>query len=278
MKLAINYSTPAAELVKSGLIHVDRFKTPNWNWMVDEAKALLPVAIHFDLEAGNGHLDEVNWDEVESLVQNTGTPFINLHLDPKQKHHRQFSVETQRKSEVKTLSESILSDISIVVGRFGPERVILENSPYRGNPGNTMRMSVEPDFINQIVKETGCGFLLDISHAIITAQSLDMDTDEYFERLPTDRIKELHFAGVHKLKGQLIDHLSIRKKDWRWLDWVLEHVLKGNWSTPWLMAFEYGGVGDVFEWRTDPQVMQEQVPILYERVEQLKQSMTLVAD
>ena len=50
------------------------------------------------------------------------------------------------------------------------------------------------------------------------------------------------------------------------LDWVLERIKSGQWASPWLLAFEYGGVGEKFAYRSNPQVIEEQVPQLYERV------------
>lgn len=60
MQLAINYSPRAADLIRSGQIEIDYFKTPDWQWMVDEAKSLRPVAIHFSLEAGNNELKQLD--------------------------------------------------------------------------------------------------------------------------------------------------------------------------------------------------------------------------
>jgi len=47
---------------------------------------------------------------------------------------------------------------------------------------------------------------------------------------------------------------------------VLAQIKSGEWSTPWLMAFEYGGVGTEFEWRSDPNVIVKQVPKILERI------------
>jgi len=54
MQLAINYLSPAARLIEEGKIQVDYFKVPNWDWMIQEAKQLRPVAVHFSFEAGHG--------------------------------------------------------------------------------------------------------------------------------------------------------------------------------------------------------------------------------
>lgn len=266
MYLAINYSPPAAQLIKSGQIDIDFFKTPDWPWMVDEAKELRPVAVHFTLEAGNNGLGQVDWKQLDHLVRITHTPYINLHLDARQKYFPWILTDTASKSDIEQVFKVILSDVMSVVEIFGTERVIVENSPYRGELGNTLRLCVEPEIITRIVDESGCGFLLDISHAIISAAHIGMDSHEYFYKLPVNKLKEMHFAGIHHIKGQWMDHLSILKRDWHWLDWVLAQIKSGEWSTPWLMAFEYGGVGTEFEWRSDPNVIVKQVPKILERI------------
>jgi len=45
---------------------------------------------------------------------------------------------------------------------------------------------------------------------------------------------------------------------------ALGRVRAGAWPAPETVAFEYGGVGPVFEWRTDRGVLAEQVPLLRE--------------
>jgi uncharacterized protein (UPF0276 family) len=266
MLLAINYSPAAAKLVQTGKIDIDYFKTPDWGWMVDEAKSLRPVAVHFTLEAGNTTLGAVNWELIGHLAQATETPYINLHLDSRRERFPDLPVDTIDPSVKKEVMAVMISDVMSVVDRFGPERVIIENSPYRGEAGNTLRPCVEPDMISEVVEETGCGFLLDIAHAFIAAHSMEMDHEEYFSRLPLQNLKEMHFAGIHQLNDQLIDHLSILEEDWHRLDWVLGRIQSGEWNQPWMLAFEYGGVGSEFEWRSDEQVIAEQVPRLLEKL------------
>ena len=151
--------------------------------------------------------------------------------------------------------------------------MIIENSPYRAEEGNTLRLCVLPEMITRVVNETGCGLLLDISHAIISAKSLGIDPDEYISQLPLGKLKEMHFAGIqqNQTTGQWIDHVSIQESDWQWLDWVLDRIHSGECSAPWLLAFEYGGVGEPFEWRSNPEVILEQVPKLYEHIKLCEQ-------
>lgn len=107
--------------------------------MVDEAKNLRPVAVHFTLEAGNEGLGHVNWEAVEHIVKITTTPYINLHLNSEQEHFPGIPANTTNSSDVKRVFAVLQSDVMSVVERFGPNRVIVENSPFRGEAGNTLR-------------------------------------------------------------------------------------------------------------------------------------------
>ncbi len=95
---------------------------------------------------------------------------------------------------------------------------------------------------------------------------MGIDECDYMSQLPVDRLRELHFTGLHDREGYLQDHLEILDTDWPVLDWVLERIRTGQWASPWLLAFEYGGVGEKFTRCSNPQVIEEQVAQLHERV------------
>ena len=266
MELSINYSPQAARLVEEGKIFVERFKCPPWSGMIAAALALRPVAVHFDLDAGNRNLDNVDWEQIEDLLEETDTPYVNLHLAPSPEYHPGVPLDTPAGPAFDQVAESMLMDVQAVVARFGPERVIVENVPYRASQGNVLRPAAEPQVIQRVLEETDAGLLLDISHARIAAHYLGIEAKEYCSRLPVHRLRELHFTGLHQVEGKLQDHLSILESDWPMLAWVLEKIRAESWGSPWMLAFEYGGVGEIFSWRSDPQVMLEQVPKLYEMV------------
>lgn len=274
MKLAVNYSLPASKLAMDDHLPIDYFKCPDWPWMVEEAAVIKPVAVHFTLNAGSGRLDKTDWLLVENLLQQTGTPYVNIHIDPLNKDFPDLAVDTTDRSDIRSVTERLIHDVSVVVDRFGAERVIAENVTYYGaddpkiaSHDKTMRPGVLPEVIHQLLDETGCGLLLDIPHARIASYYLGMDEGEYFSSLPVDRIKEMHVTGLTMQdNGYLLDHLAMYDHDWIRLDWVLERIHQGDWSTPWMLAFEYGGVGKKFEKRCDPVVISSQLPELAQRL------------
>ncbi len=270
MKFAINYSHPAAALLAAGRINLDYFKVPNWPHLIAEAREYCPLAVHFDLDAGSGQLAEkTDWELVERLLNMTGTPHVNLHLDPSAEFYPGMRIDEPEPAQFAEVVERMLADVWAAVKRFGPGHVIIENVPYRGAEGQTMRPAAEPAIISRVIEETGCGLLFDIQHARIAAHYLGIPELDYIQALPMANLRELHFAGLHVIDGKLVDHLPVLAGDWEVLAWVLEQIRDKKWNHPWMLAFEYGGVGGPFTWRTDGQVMEEQVPKLYEMVKEI---------
>ncbi len=262
MKFSINYSTQAAVLLDQHKIELDCFKCPDWPDLIQEASQRRPVAVHFTLAAGRGKLFKKNLNKVALLAEMTGTPFINLHLEAKQADFPDIPIDSTLASHRERVLSQTLAEVDLAVKRFGAGRVIVENVPYR-LAGNVLRPSVEPEAICRVVQETGCGLLLDIPHARITAAQLGLDEREYIASLPMHSLKELHFTGVYSFDGWLQDHLPALEADWQTLEWVLERINLGEWPRPWMLAFEYGGVGWKFAWRSEAGAIERQCQRLY---------------
>jgi uncharacterized protein len=73
------------------------------------------------------------------------------------------------------------------------QRILVENlSAYVAFTQSTMS---EPEFLNEIVKRTGCGLLLDINNVYVSAHNIGIDPYAYVAALPSDAIGEIHLAG-----------------------------------------------------------------------------------
>ncbi|MBN1201073.1 MAG: DUF692 family protein [Anaerolineae bacterium] len=263
MEFAINYSPQAADLLRRGAITLDRFKCPNWPDLLAEAREYLPVYVHFNFRAGPGEMAAADWTNVTAVRAQTNTPYVNLHLSPQSEHFPDIPLDSTDLQHVTFLTERMIADVAAAVEQVGAERVIVENVPYWAGHGPTLRPAIEPDVIRRVVDETGCGFLLDISHARISAHYTGVDPYEYLARLPCERLRELHITGIwHDEAGRWRDHQGMTEADWPFLAWVLDRIRSGEWARPWALAFEYGGIGPKFEWRSESGVIAEQVPRL----------------
>ena len=268
MNFAINYSPQAADLSKQGEIEIDLFKCPDWPELIEEASALAPVYVHFPLVAGHPSLYKTDWRNVERVLEQTNTPFVNVHLEVITEVYPQMAVNTADPHDSERITERLIDDIRYIAEHVGAERVIAENIIYRGHRRNVLRPCVQPEVIRTVIEETDCGFLLDLSHARISAHYLGVeeagvDVWSYLEGLPLERLKELHLTGIHFHEGKLSDHLPLTDFDWEMTERIFGAIRAGVWGEPQTVSFEYGGLGPIFAWRSRKEVIAEQVPRLY---------------
>jgi uncharacterized protein (UPF0276 family) len=104
------------------------------------------------------------------------------------------------------LSEEVVERVAANLDRLRPRLpvpLILENSPqYFVVPGSTMRMS---EFIAAVAERCDIDLLLDLSHFVIGALNMDLDPIAELERLPLERVVEVHVSGMKRQSGILWD-------------------------------------------------------------------------
>jgi hypothetical protein len=161
----------------------------------------------------------------------------------------------------------MIEDAVRLAARLGPERVALENVPWATDLG-TPFAAILPQTIRRVIEASNCRLLLDLAHVRLAAHDLDMDPRDYIGQLPTDRLLEVHVSGVLvQPDGTWVDHHPMTEADWDLLRWALENIARGEWARPWVLSFEYGGVGKPFAYRSDAAVLAKQLPRLDEMVQ-----------
>lgn len=264
MRLAVNYSAEAARLLRRGEVEVDLFKCPDWPDVLAAAASLRPAYVHFPLRAGDGSLAGVDLERVAHLREETGTPFVNVHLGADPAALGLAPAEDGPVARARLL-EAWRRDVGLLCDRFGADAVIVENVIWR--PGPVPRAAVDPDAISSLAEEIGCGLLLDLSHARLSAHALGLPAAPYLEALPVGRLRELHVTGIGLAEGLLQDHLELSSGDWRALGAVLARIRSGAWRRPEVVALEYGGLGPVFAWRSDEAALRTQLRELGARLD-----------
>jgi uncharacterized protein (UPF0276 family) len=253
-------------------------------------QAIHPLYVHFPLRAGAGIGDAldsetnrpVDWNKVEALLAQTGTPQVNLHIATTVEDCPGIPLDTTDPTHAEMLVSRLIRDVRAVVERFGPERVVIEND--FDNGGLHLLPTYLPQTLCRVVEETGCGLLLDVAHARIAARYLGLDVREYIAALPVARVREIHVTGVQRFgerwvsrlrraglnpgtiecfAGRPLDHLPMTGDDWELFAWAMERAHDGTWGRPWVVTFEYGGVGPLFEAVTLADALAEQIPRLY---------------
>lgn len=259
IKFAVNYSRPLVRLINEGAITIDLIKCPDWEGMLSEAQCFGDITIHFDLEVGLGNTANADFSRIKALMEKTFTPHVNTHLVTP----RQF--DPKNKAELRQINTVWRNEIQHMIDHLGANAVALEHHPFT-DANYHIQPATDTKIFSQVIEDTGCMLLLDLAHARITANTLGVDVSNYIGALPVDKLVELHITGIKKHSGVLTDHFELGDEDWSVFKRALDEIKAGKWRTPEIVAFEYGGIGQTFVWRTKYEVLKTQVPKLYKMV------------
>ena len=259
LQLCVNYSIQAVELVRSGVIEIDRFKCPDWDDVIAIAAQTSLPYVHFPLELGRGQLVTVDLDRVERLMRQTRTPSVNVHLSARVKD---LPAGIDRDGFVDWIGD----ELRILTSRFGAATVIVENIIARVERKPISQLSVDASIISDIVHENGTGFLFDISHAALTCEALGWDYDRYVAELPLDRLREVHITGIQPVGSHLGDHMAMDDASWQRVQHAMSAIRSGEWPAPTFVSLEYGGLGEKFTWRSAASELSSTVPRLLQMV------------
>jgi len=81
--------------------------------------------------------------------------------------------------------------------------LLLENATfYASMPGGTMD---EAAFLGEVVASAGCDLLLDVNNVYVNSRNHGFDARAFIDRMPLDRVRELHVAGHTQKDGVVID-------------------------------------------------------------------------
>ena len=83
--------------------------------------------------------------------------------------------------------------------------LLLENLDY--NATGAYEHICEPEVISAVLGATDTYFLLDLSHAQVSASRLGYTVDDYLAQLPLERVRQLHVSGPRPV-GQTLRRCS----------------------------------------------------------------------
>jgi uncharacterized protein len=166
-----------------------------------------PMLCHaIGLSIGSAALFDV--EHVEQIRRMHDELSFNWHSDhlsfarlPQQGHelHTAISLPVPYDLEVLALvSERVRHILSTVPCEF-----LLENNVYYVDaPEQEM---TEPEFLNRLSYESGCGILLDLHNVYVNARNHGFSPDSFLRDLDLSRVVELHIAGGDDLLGFYTD-------------------------------------------------------------------------
>ena len=233
IKLSVNLSNALIDLVHAGEVQIDAVEVvPHLSpERIREARAALP-GIPFNFHAGRVGLDLYRRTDLPRyLALCPEAPFISLHLAPLPLWITVAAMRAQIFLPQPPTAMLVRQFIRKVKRLQAHETlpVILENMAVL-HPWKYLFES-DPQVITQVLEETDCRMLLDLSHARIAAQERTLPVEDYLLALPLDKVVQVHVSGCRERDGVLYDaHQALQEADYALLKWVLPYV-NPDWLT-----------------------------------------------
>jgi uncharacterized protein len=118
-----------------------------------------------------------------------------------------------------------------VAGRVVEARDRLERPMAVENISWYMRVGApgmdEPEFLTELLERADCGLLLDVNNVFVNAQNHGFDPYAWLERIPLERVLQLHVAGHERLDETVIidtHGATVHDEVYALMAWVIERT------------------------------------------------------
>jgi uncharacterized protein (UPF0276 family) len=222
-------------------IHAENYLAPSPALqVVERLRGDYPLSLHavgLSLGSADG-LDEAHLARVAALVRRLEPAWVSDHLSWSVSGGRYFNDLLPLPYTEEAL-EVVVRNVGRLQETLGRQVAIENPSCYLGFVHSTLS---EPEFLSELVRQSGCGLLLDANNIVVTAHNLRLDAGDWLAGLPAASITEYHLAGhaVNAADGQpiLIDDHSSR-------------VSEGVWALYAEVLKRFGPRPTLIEWDTD---------------------------
>ncbi|MDR2406426.1 MAG: DUF692 family protein [Deltaproteobacteria bacterium] len=165
---------------------------------------------------------------VMEYLQSSNARLFSCDLGPSARRHEGILPTSPILGKKAIYERSKINMLLLREGYDGP--VGLEN--YNFYPTGLYNQVCDPVFIAEFLEKFDAGLILDLAHAAISAVNMGFDPFYYFERLPLEKVVEIHVSRplLPTEPGKLgVDtHEYPEEREWSWLSFVLERTMKAN--------------------------------------------------
>jgi len=152
-----------------------------------------PLSIHgvgMSIGSANG-LDKNHLRRVASLVERFEPESFSEHL-AWSTHDTEFFSDLLPVPYNQEVEDVVCNHIDLVQSTLQRPMLLENPSNYLTLETSTMQ---ETEFLNNVVRRTGCGLLLDVNNIYISAVNCNYSAEDYVRALKLDHVGEIHLAG-----------------------------------------------------------------------------------
>ncbi|MGE3975903.1 MAG: DUF692 domain-containing protein, partial [Bdellovibrionales bacterium] len=127
----------------------------------------------------------------------------------------------------------IVENLDVVQTCLG-RNILLENISYYFQYKNSD--FEEADFITEVCRRSGCDLLLDVNNVYVNSVNHGFEARLFLDRLPLEKVKQLHLAGPSQEEGYLFDTHStpVPKEVWS----LFQYLTKKNLKAPVIIEWD----------------------------------------
>lgn len=243
MKIACNYYRETEQLLDEKRIAIDYFKYPGLGFqmkLMEDPDAFerfckritkkRPMLLHglypapHDLSLASMR---AGFDDTVAgrLIRITETPGLSFHP---------ALSKTAAETPFRETLDTIINNAGFLKEKYAGMRFVSIKNMDVISWGDLLK----PEIMTQIVRESGCEFLLDISHAYCASACLNLPFYDYLTRLPLEKTVEIHINGWMEAPNDIMCHTKINEAGYQALEFVLGHC------RPEVITVEYGRSDD----------------------------------
>lgn len=238
MYIGCNWSKALKLLIEKNSIRIDYIKSFGYGNFKEDFKtmrSMRPILVHglgYYENTGMNDIARIDFNSANSIIKKCNSPHYGLHLAIRANDMLTGMTEDDIYKRMSNQIQLFKKSLSVPL--------LLENSPDTPHDREAFDLYpyVMPEQIYKLVLENDVSFLLDITHAKITAKYRGWDIYDYIGRLPLDYVVEIHTNGSgHDENGFPMDtHQAMEEEDYELLEWVLDR------TNPKIVTLEFNEV------------------------------------
>lgn len=260
IQIGCNYSPELMQLLKSNKVTIDWIKLSKEDQFEDQFEAvndLKPVLLHFIPRVLSRSFPKAwNLHTLNAAIKKCNSPHIALHM-------RANTFDLDLPMSGNDFLKAVVENIEEKKTQYHT-KLLIENMPSTCLPKGYEALA-DPNFIKKVCDLCKIGLCLDMAHAEISAFYRHESLDDYIQKLPLEKIEEVHLSRSEKIEEDMIDqHEALSTIQYRQLEKVLEK------ACPKIVTLEYGGEGPDYQGKSDIMKIEDQLNRLSQILGQYK--------
>lgn len=225
-------------------VHPENFlANPHAMELLVELSRSYPLSVHtVGVSIGSaGGLDRNHLKRIRDLIDRVDPFLVSGHLawSTYQNEYLNDLLPLPFNREVLELVATHVHEVQDTLGR----RYLVENpSSYVAFQASTM---TEGEFLGELVNQTGCGLLCDVSNISLSSHNMGYNPIEYLESLPGEAIEEFHLGGFTPEADESNPGCEV------WIDTHAAPVADHEWELYGCAIRRFGLRPALIEWDND---------------------------